>query len=740
MANPSYDEDGLEVFGDKKVTNNFDRRFEAEQRAKDILYPPRNRKRIAPRPGLGADHPQPSSASGFLPYTDEERESFPTEYFHGDGDLEPYTKAFKRLNIPKPDRPRNRSRWYEVAYSRSLNNKARDALNSKKSGEWLNRSELEVGLRLATRHDQVWVPPEINFWSSPKNTEQLSWSGSQKAAYKSHNFLVIPCNTQPGDENGMHWQLVIFDKKRKMVYFADSMYNPSKKVEEQGDKQVVNEAIINLRHLLIRKGIGDPGVLQGVRMYPRRQPEYWECGYVVIEAARAFVQEDGLLNWQHSKFYRATPVRDRMRALIRNIERWSRIGYRDHHDLNKTTSGSQDAQAKPAATAKPKSIRKPRLQTPSSNKDEEAKVQRTSRARPTRLEKPRLPTPSSRGEDTKVRSVSNTKPKSLDQRKPRFTRSSKGEEPKAQQPPATANNHGLDKPKPPAKQEPGPVPDRGPNGYPSLTIKSPNDIPNASLRASVVRVVKQCIAFKQPVTYQAAYDVLAVTEGNEEEAVEIVRTAGRAGDNDVMEIPFIDLVTPPRKPATIDLVTPPGKPANIDLVTPPRKPATIDLTTPQKPKRGREDDTDGGRKAKRRYAPPKPTRKGKTPNILERRRSSRVKTHESAPVRSPWALSDPAASSQGGSPPAAGSSPADALEAFLDSLERDGLVHLPENTEVYSDSDRGPVRIQKLVQSLRRKAARENKQWRDHSAQFLYDMLREGWGVDGALEMLERMG
>ncbi|RYP40018.1 hypothetical protein DL767_001952 [Monosporascus sp. MG133] len=716
MANLRYDEDGLEVSGDKKVTNNFDRRFEAEQRTKDIIYPPRNRKRIAPHPGLGADHPQPSSALGFLPYTDKERESFPNEYFHKDGDLKPYTKAFKRLNLPKPDRPRNRSRWYDVAYSRSLNNKARDALNSMKGSEWLNRSELEVGLRLATRHDQVWVPPEINFWSSPKNTEQLSWSGNQKAAYKSHNFLVIPCNTQPGDENGMHWQLVIFDKKRKMVYFADSMYNPSKEVEEQADKQVVNEAIINLRHLLIRKGIGDPGVLQGVRMYPGKQPEYWECGYVVIEAARAFVQEDGLLNWQHSKLYRAIPVKDRMRALIRNIERWSRIGYRDHHDLNKSPSGGEDAEAKPAATAKPKSIEKPRPQTPSSSKDEEAKVRPPSKAKPTSLRKPRLPTPSSKGEDTKVRPVSNTKHKTLDQRKPRFTRSSKGEDPKVQQPPATANNHGLDKLKLPAKQESTPAPDKGPNGYPSLTIKGPNDIPNASLRASVARVVTQCIAFKQPVTYQAAYDVLAVAEGNEEEAVEIIRTAGRAGDDDVMEMPFVDLVTPPRKPATIH-------------------PAT-----PQKPKRGRDEDTDGGREAKKRYAPPKPTRKGKTPNNLEHRRPSSVKTQESAPVRSPWMSWHSAASSQAGRPRAAGSSPADALEAFLDSLEKNGLVYLPEKTGVHSDSEAGPVRIQKLVQSLRRKAVRKNEKWRDHSVQFLYDMLRKGWGVDGALEMLERMG
>ncbi|RYP76961.1 hypothetical protein DL770_007135 [Monosporascus sp. CRB-9-2] len=719
MANPRFDEDGLEVFGDKKVINDFDRRFEAEQRAKDIFYPPRNRKRIAPRPGLGADHPQPSSALGFIPYTDKERESFPNEYFHNDGDLKPYTEAFKRLNLPKPDRPRNRSRWYDVAYSRSLSNKARDALNGTKSGEWLSRSELEVGLRLATRHPQVWVPPEINFWSSPENTEQLSWSGNHRTAYKSHDFLVIPCNTQPGDKNGMHWQLVIFDKRRKMVYFADSMYNPSKAVEEQADKQVVNEAIINLRHLLIRKGIDDPGVLQGVRMYPRKQPEYWECGYVVIEAARAFVQEDGLLNWQHSKFYRATPVKDRMRALIRNIERWSRIGYRDHHDLNKTSSGGGGTEAKPAATAKPKSIEKPRPQTPSSSNNQEAKVRPPSKANRTSLRKPRLQTPISRGEDTRVRPVSNTKPKSLDQRTPRFTRSSKGEEPKVQHPPTTANNHSLDKLKPPAKQESTSASAKGPNGYPSLTIKSPNDIPNASLRASVVRVVKQCIAFKQPVTYQAAYDALAVAEGNEEETVEIIRTAGRTGDDDVMEVPFVDLVAPPRKPAIID------------------------LTTPQKPKRGRHEDTDAGRKAKRRYAPPKPTQKGKTPSILERRRPPPVKTQESAPVRSPWASwysAYSAAPSQAGSPRAAGPSPEDGLEVFLDSLERNGLVYLPENTEVHSDSDAGPVRIQKLVQSLRRKAVRENKQWRDQSAQFLYDMLRKGWGVDGALEVLERMG
>ncbi|RYP71055.1 hypothetical protein DL769_004768 [Monosporascus sp. CRB-8-3] len=730
MATPRYDEEGLEVSGDKKVINNFDRRFEAEQRAKDIIYPPRDRKRIAPRPGLGADQPQPSSALGFLPYTDKERASFPSEYFHKDGDLKPYTKAFKRLNLPKPDKSRNRSRWYDVAYSRSLNNKARDALNSTKSGEWLNRSELEVGLRLATRHDQVWVPPEINFWSSPENTEQLSWSGNQKTAYKSHNFLVIPCNTQPGDKNGMHWQLVIFDKKRKMVYFADSMYNPSKEVEEQADKQVVNEAIINLRHLLIRKGIGDPGVLQGVRMYPRKQPEYWECGYVVIEAARAFVQEDGLLNWQYSKFYRAIPVKDRMKALIRNIERWSRIGYRDHYDLNKSLSGGEDTETKPAATAKPKGI-----------------------------EKPRLPTPSSKGEGTKVRPVSNTKPKSLDQRKPRIPRSSKAEEPKVQQPPAAANNRGLDKLKPPARQGPTPAPDKGPNGYPSLTINSPNDIPNASLRAAVGRVVKQCIAFKQPVTYQVAYDVLAVAEGNEEETVEIIRTAGLVGDDDVMEIPVVNLVTPPKKPAAIDLVTPPKKRAIIDPTTPPKNPVAIDLTsqrpkrgrnddtndgrkakkrsaltTSQRPKRGRDEDTDDGHKAKKRHAPPKPTRKAETSNSLEHRRPSPVKAEESSPL---W---DSAASSQAASPLVASSSPADTLEAFLDSLERNGLVYLPENKEVRSASDAGPVRIQKLVQSLRRKAVRKNEQWRDHSAQFLYDMLRKGWGVDGALEMLERMG
>ncbi|RYP05408.1 hypothetical protein DL764_003833 [Monosporascus ibericus] len=718
MAKPRYDEDGLEVFGDKKVIHDFDRRFEAEQRAKDIIYTPRNRKRIAPRPGLGADHPEPSSALGFLPYTDEERASFPSEYFHTDGDLRPYTEAFKRLNLPKPDRPRNRSRWYDVAYSRSLNTKALDAVNLH-SGEWLNRSELEVGLRLATRHDQVWVPPEISFWSSPKNTEQLSWSGKQKTAYRSHNFLVIPCNTQPGDKNGVHWQLVIFDKKRKMVYFADSMYNASKEVEEQADKQVVNEAIINLRHLLIRKGIADPGVLQGVRMYPRKQPEYWECGYVVIEAARAFVQEDGLLNWEHSKFYRAIPVKDRMGALIRNVERWSRIGYRDHHDLNKAPSGSEDTEAKAAATAKPKSFEKPRLETPSSGKDEETKAQPSSKAKPTSRLNPRPPTPNSKSEDTKVRPVSNTKPKSLDQRKSRVTRSSKGEEHKVQQPPATATGHGLDRLKPPAKQERTPAPGKGPNGYPSLNIKGLNDIPNARLRASVARVVKQCIAFKQPVTYQVAYDVLAVTEGNEEETVEIIRTAGSAGDDDVMEIPFVDLVTPPRKPATID------------------------LTTSQKPKRGRDEDTDDGRKAKKRYAPPEPTRKGKTPNILERRRPSPVKTQRSAPVRSPsasWYSAYSRASSQGGSPRAAGPSPADRLEAFLDSLEKNGLVYLPENMEVHSDSEAEPAHIQKLVRSLRRKAVRENKQWRDHSAQFLYDMLRKGWGVDGTLEMLERMG
>ncbi|RYP08683.1 hypothetical protein DL765_008706 [Monosporascus sp. GIB2] len=671
MANPRYDEDGLEISGDKKVIHNIDRQFEAEQRAKDIVYPPRNRKRIAPRPGLGADHPQPSSALAFLPYTDEERASFPNEYFYNGGDLKPYTKAFKRLNLSKPDRPRNRSRWYEVAYSRSLNNKARDALNSMKSGEWLSRSELEVGLRLATRHDQVWVPPEINFWSSPQNTEQLSWTGNQKTAYKSHNFLVLPCNTQPGDKNGMHWQLVIFDKERKMVYFADSMYNPSKEVEDQADKKVVNEAIINLRHLLIRKGIGDPGVLQGVRMYPRRQPEYWECGYVVIEAARAFVQEDGLLNWEHSQFYRRTPLKDRTRALIRNIERWSRIGYRDHHDLNKTPSRGEDTEAKPAAAAKPK-----------------------------RIEKPRLPTPTSKGEDTKVRPVSNRKPKSLDQRKQRIPRSSKGREPKAQQPPATANNHGLNKPKPPPKQTPTPAPEQGLNGYPSLIIKRLNVIPNPSLRAAVVRVVKQCIAFRQPVTYQAAYDVLVVAEGNEEEAVEIIMTAGRAGDNDVMEIPFVDMVTAPKKPAVIDLRKPP------------------------RPKRSRDEDTDGGRRVKKRYESPKPTQKGKTPNDLEHRRPSY----------------DSAVSPHAGSQRAAGSSPADTLEAFLDSLERDGLVYLPEKTEVHSDSDAGPVRIQKLIQSLRRKAVRKNQKWRDHSAQFLYDMLRKGWGVDGALQMLERMG
>ncbi|RYP63341.1 hypothetical protein DL771_009326 [Monosporascus sp. 5C6A] len=665
MAQPRYDEDGLEVSGEQKVIYNFDRRFEAEQRAKDIIYPPRDRKRIAPRPGLGADHPQPSSALGFLPYTDEERDSFPNEYFHNDADLKQYTKAFKRLNLPKPDKPRNRSRWYDVAYSRSLNNKARDALNSTKSGEWLSRSELEVGLRLATRHDQVWVPPEINFWSSPMNTEQLSWSGNQKAAYRSHNFLVIPCNTQPGDKNGLHWQLVIFDKKRKMVYFADSMYDPSKKVEEQADKQVVNEAIINLRHLLIRKDIGDPGVLQGVRMYPRKQPEYWECGYVVIEAARAFVQEDGLLNWQYSKFYRKVPVKDRTRAMIRNIERWSRIGYRDHHDLNKTPSGDEDTDTKPAATAKPKNT-----------------------------EKPRLPTPISKGEDTKVGPVSNTKPRRLDQRTPRNLRSSKGEEPK------------------------GPTrgPDKGTDAYPSLTIKGLNDIPNASLRASVARVVKQCIAFGQPVTYQAAYDVLAVAEGNEEETVEIIRTLGGAGDDEVMELPFVDLVTPPKKPAAID------------------------LTVSQKLKRGRDEDTDGGRKAKKRYTSPKPTQKGKTTNNLEHRRSSTVKTRASVPARRPSTSWDPAASSQAGKPRAAASSPADALQAFLDSLEKNGLVYLPENTEVHSASDAGPARIQELLQSLRRKAVRKNEQWGDHSAQFLYDMLREGWGVDGALEILERIG
>ncbi|KAI2778229.1 hypothetical protein F4815DRAFT_250926 [Daldinia loculata] len=328
MAGYDSSPDDIQIIGERKVESHIDRSFETLQNNRPARVVFSTAGYIYPRPGLSDDHLEPQALTTPIQYTQEERSAFPSQFDNNDS-YELYANAFFRLGLKNPAEDiSSRRDWDAVIASRSLNLRANICINGPEWGDedrWLTRSELEQGLRLATSHPDVWVPFGSRFWSSPFDHGSLKWDGDQRNDYYSHDWMILPCNTESGFSTGEHWQLVIYSKQSKTVYYGDSC-RPIK-------AKTANTIAINLRHFLMNNGIGDPGVLQAIVIVLPLQSGLWQCGYNVIEAARAFVYENGLVNWHDSPLYRGMSRVDRDYALVENIERWSRIGYRDHHDL-----------------------------------------------------------------------------------------------------------------------------------------------------------------------------------------------------------------------------------------------------------------------------------------------------------------------------------------------------------------------------------------------------------------------
>ncbi|KAI2627968.1 hypothetical protein GGS26DRAFT_127275 [Hypomontagnella submonticulosa] len=327
------DDDEIRIVSEGRVQHRIDRGFEAEQRKLEVIFFRPSVMHVTPRPGFFERGPVPRAPNPPIDYTISERLTFPSNDVNGDG-YEEYTKPFSRLGLSNPMTDSSSRRgWDAVIASRRLTMKATSCLAPHYDPDlkWLTRSEVEQGLRLATWRPKVWVPFGVRLWSSPRETSGLKWDGDQRQQYHSHDWMILPCNTRPGSEDGDHWQLVIFSKKQKRIYFGDSFYIITSKM--------ANNLAINLRHFLINNGIEDPGILQVATMFLPGQRGKWQCGYIVIESARAFVYEDGLTNWQESRLYTGIQGgKYKEIALLENIECWSRIGYRDHHDLLHTAA------------------------------------------------------------------------------------------------------------------------------------------------------------------------------------------------------------------------------------------------------------------------------------------------------------------------------------------------------------------------------------------------------------------
>ncbi|KAI1660545.1 hypothetical protein F4813DRAFT_386741 [Daldinia decipiens] len=328
MAVYNSSSDDIQIIGERKVESYIDRRFETLQYNKPVKVVLSTAGYIYPRPGFSEDHLEPQALTAPIQYTEEERSAFPYLFDNNDS-YELYANAFSRLGLKNPAEDiSSRRDWDAVIASRSLNLRAKICINGLEWAEedrWLPRSELEQGLRLATLHTDVWVPFGSRFWSSPCDHGSLKWDGDQRNDYYSHGWMILPCNSESGSNEGEHWQLVIYSKQSKTVYYGDSCCSTKTKT--------ANTIAINLRHFLMNNGIDDPGILQAIMIALPLQSGIWQCGYNVIEAARAFVYENGLVNWHDSPLYRGMSRVDRDYALLENIERWSRIGYRDHHDL-----------------------------------------------------------------------------------------------------------------------------------------------------------------------------------------------------------------------------------------------------------------------------------------------------------------------------------------------------------------------------------------------------------------------
>ncbi|KAI0380254.1 hypothetical protein F5Y04DRAFT_282018 [Hypomontagnella monticulosa] len=321
------DDDEVQILSSTQIEHQTDRSFEDEQRDVEVTFFYPTDTHVTPRPGFLEGFPVPGAPNYPIPYTVAEKTAFPSRYSSGNS-YEKYTNAFARLGLgdPTTDSSSRRS-WDAVIASRNLTIRAMNCLilPDQELNKWLRRAEVEQGLRLATRHLSVWVPFGARFWSSPDETFGLKWDGDQREQYDRHNWMILPCNTRPGSEDGCHWQLVIFSKLRKTVYFGDSLGSIT--------SEEANNVAINLRHFLINNGVEDPGVLQVVAMSFPQQRGHWQCGYIVIESARAFVHENGLMNWHKSRLYEGVQSEEeREITLLEHVECWSKIGYLDHED------------------------------------------------------------------------------------------------------------------------------------------------------------------------------------------------------------------------------------------------------------------------------------------------------------------------------------------------------------------------------------------------------------------------
>lgn len=345
-------DDDIEITRENTIQHNIDRSFEAEQRTNEVIYL-MDTDLVDLDPPFAPGGPEPVAPFPYIPFTDEERKLFPS-YMYGKSigniqkRVEPYQKAFARLELGNQSGKSKRvinSEWQNVAYSRDLNLRTSRCIkgNCKDEEKWLTIDELAQGLRLVAADPRVWVPLVSSFTSKlldPGKTYPFSWhdgvSGSQRKAYDSHDWIIIPSNTAEDNKDkdaAMHWQLLIYNKANRTIYFGDSLGT---------NDEEANTTAVNFRLLCMQTGIEDPGLIQVVVLPVPKQAGGWQCGYEVIESARAFVRENGLANWHRSSLYNGMNIDEIQRDFMRNIDRWSRIGYRDHHDLPQAIKEEDD--------------------------------------------------------------------------------------------------------------------------------------------------------------------------------------------------------------------------------------------------------------------------------------------------------------------------------------------------------------------------------------------------------------
>ncbi|RYC54722.1 hypothetical protein CHU98_g11490 [Xylaria longipes] len=124
-------------------------------------------------------------------------------------------------------------------------------------------------------------------------------------------FIVLPVHTTEPYE---HWSLVIYHKPTMRAVYFDSIQDSVR------ERQVC----CNLAYLLHKSSIAR--VQTWRRGENSTQRSGWGCGFYVIESARAFMNEEGLLNFWASSIYPHNEQNRRSRQhLLKNLAIWARL-------------------------------------------------------------------------------------------------------------------------------------------------------------------------------------------------------------------------------------------------------------------------------------------------------------------------------------------------------------------------------------------------------------------------------